>query len=439
MKKLLLAPVLILVVLFLFSCATEPETTEEETTQKTAAEEKQPEKEDETYGTTKEQPQMDRELLDSAQSALDRAESVGAKRYAADLYRQAADELKEARSLADSEPEKAEALARSAQEKAQQAYDKSVDAAYSAYTRRLNGLAQKLRDIEAEKYEPEKIEEFRRRYEELKTTYNAGKMPEAKKLADSLVTDMSNFHDKLSEQIRWVKILKRDTELYFEDAERKESFKWAPEKLDQANMAYFDGIEAFEDNDLDRAEELFGTSKKLALDAIRLADERRAKSRSRAAMLEVKKAIERASGYGLQTEEGEVLEAQPWSGDEYLTEEDLQDGDTEVQGEISSRNLLDEAKRTWQMGVEERRKGNHQKALEYFEEARSYVEAYEKNAVWKVYTVKKRASQHDCLWRISQEVYGDPLLWPKIWRRNREKIQDPDVILPGWKLIIPPK
>ncbi len=51
------------------------------------------------------------------------------------------------------------------------------------------------------------------------------------------------------------------------------------------------------------------------------------------------------------------------------------------------------------------------------------------------YTVKKG----DCLWFIAgyPEIYGNPLLWPKIYEANRDKIKDPDLIYPDQVFIIP--
>lgn len=36
-----------------------------------------------------------------------------------------------------------------------------------------------------------------------------------------------------------------------------------------------------------------------------------------------------------------------------------------------------------------------------------------------------------------QEVYGDPLLWPLVYKANRDQIKDPKQIFPGQTLIIP--
>jgi len=45
----------------------------------------------------------------------------------------------------------------------------------------------------------------------------------------------------------------------------------------------------------------------------------------------------------------------------------------------------------------------------------------------------------DCLWKLAsyEEVYQDPLKWPRIWRGNKELIEDPDWVLAGWEVKIP--
>jgi nucleoid-associated protein YgaU len=45
----------------------------------------------------------------------------------------------------------------------------------------------------------------------------------------------------------------------------------------------------------------------------------------------------------------------------------------------------------------------------------------------------------ECLWVISgyAQIYDDPVKWPRIYRANKDKIQDPNLIFPGWVLDIP--
>ncbi len=56
----------------------------------------------------------------------------------------------------------------------------------------------------------------------------------------------------------------------------------------------------------------------------------------------------------------------------------------------------------------------------------------------QVYIVKYRKKDKDCLWRISQKVYRDARLWPRIYVANKDRIKDPDLIFPGQRFIIPP-
>ena len=44
----------------------------------------------------------------------------------------------------------------------------------------------------------------------------------------------------------------------------------------------------------------------------------------------------------------------------------------------------------------------------------------------------------ECLWVISsyKEIYNDPFMWPLIYKYNKEKIKDPDLIFPGQVLDI---
>ncbi len=36
-----------------------------------------------------------------------------------------------------------------------------------------------------------------------------------------------------------------------------------------------------------------------------------------------------------------------------------------------------------------------------------------------------------------EKIYADPLKWPRIYRANKDKIEDPNLIYPGWELTIP--
>jgi nucleoid-associated protein YgaU len=51
----------------------------------------------------------------------------------------------------------------------------------------------------------------------------------------------------------------------------------------------------------------------------------------------------------------------------------------------------------------------------------------------RTYTVRKG----DSLSKIAQQEYGDASQWRRIYEANRDQIKDPDLIHPGWTLVIP--
>jgi nucleoid-associated protein YgaU len=45
----------------------------------------------------------------------------------------------------------------------------------------------------------------------------------------------------------------------------------------------------------------------------------------------------------------------------------------------------------------------------------------------------------ECLWIVAgyEDIYGDPLKWPRLWRGNKDLVEDPDWVLAGWELKVP--
>ena len=65
----------------------------------------------------------------------------------------------------------------------------------------------------------------------------------------------------------------------------------------------------------------------------------------------------------------------------------------------------------------------------------------EMGAGWKTYKVRYIPENRDCLWKIAgyKKIYNNARLWPKIYRANKAKIKNPDLIYPGQVFKIPPK
>ena len=54
-------------------------------------------------------------------------------------------------------------------------------------------------------------------------------------------------------------------------------------------------------------------------------------------------------------------------------------------------------------------------------------------AAARTYQVQKG----DSLWKIAKQFYGKGAEWTRIHEANKDLIEDPDVIQPGWTLRIP--
>jgi len=74
---------------------------------------------------------------------------------------------------------------------------------------------------------------------------------------------------------------------------------------------------------------------------------------------------------------------------------------------------------------------NSQKAE--FDAVQSEIDYYE--GLPKMWTVV----DGEFLYKISgyEDIYADALKWPRIYRANKDKIEDPNLIYPGWELAIP--
>ena len=279
---------------------------------------------------------------------------------------------------------------------------------------------------------------------------------------------MSNLLERLRERQRWIEILKRDINQYLKEAEELDAHMRAPLKFQRANGLYLEGIEAYQSYKLFESEELLGKAREEALALVQLAKTsgEQQKKQAEVLMRDVMKELEEASGLTVVTDDGTLITPEEWSGEEII--EQVEEGEPQsllgppefrhpaervlipegsvvvVLGDEVEENLLAQAKELWRQGVVEWNSGNYSLAEEYFNESKKLVEVYKAQAVnpdYPIYLVRLIPERRDCLWRIAEYdfIYANPYMWPKIWRRNRKLIQHPDLIYPGWKLVIPPK
>ncbi len=416
-----------------------------------------------TEAAAKVEPISDDEVLE-VRNAIARAKEADATYYDPDNLNEAERLLEDALAARETDPAKARGDLASAKEKADLAFQNSVEREAASLAERMKTLNEVLLEKQADKYLPNEYGDAVAGIDEATQFYQDGEIALARSRAYESLKAMADLSSLLDERLARVRILKRDTEQYLQDAEAADAGQWAPESKNRANALYLQGLDDFQSYRLDDAEENFGAAREAAKDALRLARENKSattaeqKKKAEALRQEAMTALEEASGLTVVTEDGTVIKPKKLTEEDFLKEiEEMEERrkqqqednrsmavpqgpQTVVLAEETGENLLTQARELWTLGLEEEAKGNYAQAQEYYQEAIRYIEVYKSYAVKGVYTVRLIPERRDCLWRISEYdfIYGNPQLWPKIWRRNRKLIQNPDLIYPGWLLVIPP-
>ena len=145
-----------------------------------------------------------------------------------------------------------------------------------------------------------------------------------------------------------------------------------------------------------------------------------------AAIASASKAIEAAWEVGADTTEAEALLEE--------AERAFDDGDYATaiskaqEAELSANTAREEALA----------RAREEAELEVVEEEIA-VEEEEVEEAPRIYVVGTWERDRDCLWNIAKKrrFYGDPWKWKRIYKANRDKIVDPDLIYPGQRLTIP--
>ncbi len=466
MKNVLYAFMILLATLFLFAgCGSEPETTEEVTEEPAVVtpEETAPPVEEAAVKEPEPEP-VDLSFLDDAEAALLRAGEVGAAEFHPDRFNDLAVELEDIKALAETDPESAKERSDALIAAANKLYDDSLVSVRDYYSAQMDKMDKTLLEMEADKYAAKSWALTVIMREDTEKKFLEGDYSGARFAYRETMTAKQSLKDGLENNIAWINILIRDTEMYLSDAEDLEAYIWAEDELDRADGLLEEGRVHYADYDLKAAEKSLLEAKAIARQIAQGGGRMQQINKTDSLLVDVMKAIENASNMTIVDEEGNIIDPNPWKGEDYLQQNPLKelkndvekeeeesnlkdyvpaDGSTDVMGEDeeADTSYLLTAQKLWEKGVEARNAENLELANEYFHQAKIFVEAYQSNAVSDFYTVVGRQVDTDCLWRISEYdfVYDNPFLWPKIWRRNKRLIQNPDLIYPGQVLIIPPK
>jgi nucleoid-associated protein YgaU len=413
-------------------------------------------------------PVTDEEIA-AARGALARAREFDAQIYDPDNLAAANNSLAQALQLRTTDPDKAHAALAASIASANLAYENSVQREAVDLSARMEKAKQALLSIKADEWLPADYQGATGMIDTASSLYASGDYAGSRSQAYEALRAMTDLYGRLDDRLAYVRGLKAETETYMAEAENTDAYRWAPEQKDKVTTLYVQGLDAWAAYELDGAEESFGAARAAARDTLTIAEQRRsateAADKQSADQLQVqaKQAIEDAAGLTVASDTGEVVTPDEWTqflkdiqqleqqypepqsalppgGGRALAVAIPAEGTVVLAEQISSiKDLLTEAKNAYQLGLEARSKGDYQAASDYFNEALRYVQIYKSFAVKGVYTVRLIPERRDCLWRIAEYsyIYNDPWRWPLIWRRNRNLIQNPDLIYPGWQLVIP--
>ena len=389
--------------------------------------------------------------FDRVRVLIARAEEVDAEFYDPQNLEAARVMLRVADGIRGVDPGGARIALLAAEGRAAEAFENSIRLAAERLRKLLAERLEELREIDADLWVPVSFQEMVDAVQLAEELFQAGDLLGAYRAALATADAMLALRDSLLDRLEVLYGARAESERCLAAAQRLDTSGWTQRRLDQMqslyqqlNALYLTGLEAMQSYRLTDAEEAFGAAVEVCRQLMAVADESFVDDMERAAamLLAVMREIEEASAMTVVTELGEVILPQPWSGQEVL--DALRAGGRQRQAvldgvESEDANALQDAQGLWIDGVVANDDGKYRQAMALFEDARRYLDYYKLYAVLAVYTVRYIPERRDSLWRIAEYDfhYGDPFQWPRIWRRNRNLIQNPDLIYPGWQLIIP--
>ena len=389
--------------------------------------------------------------LDQVRVLIARAEEVGAPYYDPQNLDGARKALRTTERLRGIDPGRSRGALRVAEARAITAFENSVRLAAERLRNLLQDRLGDLQKIQADLWVPVSFQEMVDAVRSAEDLYQSGDYFGAYRLALATADGMLALRDALLDRLELLYGARMEAERCLAAVQQLDTSDWAAARLQelrslyrQLNTLYLTGLEAIQSYRIADAEEAFGAAIEVCGRLMAVAGDAYMEHMERAAALlqAVMEEMEAASELTVVTEHGNVIAPQPWSGRPVLNA--LRAGGerrgTILDGtELEAPNDLLEAQGLWIDGViafDDRKYGQ---SIERFEDARRYLERYRIHAVLGIHTVQLIPERRESLWRIAEydRWYADPFLWPRIWRRNRDLIQNPDLIYPNWNLIIP--
>ncbi len=389
--------------------------------------------------------------FDRVRVLIARAEEVDADFYDPQNMDAARETLALAERIRTSDPVGSYVALAVAEARATEAFENAVRLTAERLRKLLAERLEELREIQADLWVPVSFQEMVDAVQRVEELFESGDLFGAYELALATADDMLALRDSLLDRLELLYGARAETERCLAAVRNLDTSTWSDSRLaelqslhEQLNALYLAGLEAMQSYRLEDAEEAFGAAVDVCRRLMAVADDAYMDLMERAAALmkAVMEEIEEASRLHVVTDTGDVIRPQPWNGQDVLDQ--LRAGGSQRDALLDEidrdgQNDLQKAQGLWTEGVVAFDDEKYGQSISLFEDARRYLERYKFYVVLGIHTVRLIPERRESLWRIAEypQWYDDPFLWPRIWRRNRDLIQNPDLIYPGWQLIIP--
>lgn len=314
---------------------------------------------------------------------------------------------------------------------------------YEDLKAQIANLKEKATEAEADLFYPKLFSQAQTAENNMDKAFNEQNEETMLKEANEAIRILTDITKTTLDNKDKIAYLREAIEKELAKGEDSETFLANPELFSFINDEYFKGTNLYSQKDMEGALEAFSTafyaSQKVKKNAQEMADLEAVK----VSIVEQLKELERVETLSIADNEGNIIKPTEWNGYDYLNDdidnlEAISEKSENILNEQSTSpssvgDLLERARHAWELAVLFSEEGELDLAIEQLIISRQYSNTYAEYAIQDIHTVKKG----DTLWGMSKTYYSDPFLWPLIWLRSQSLIKDPDLIYPGWRIVIP--